>query len=160
MPSQVYANCAVGPHQVRFLFQSWASKLFLMLLSSIYFLISVSDMATIFTNRGSNIGVHTTATLEVYPWQVHDPLIDGPCSTSGVYQVVVSCTALSKWCFMSSSHSINIVIHTALGVQQSHLILPPSLHGSEGSFLSAFAPLNDTICGACYACWFWCGHWE
>ena len=46
---------------------------------------------------------------------------------------------------LSSSYSINIMGHTDLGAQQSHLIPPPSIHGEEGSSFPGCVPLDDMV---------------
>ena len=65
MPSQAYANYAMGPPQLRCLFQSWVYHQFLCVgvHYSVCLLLSVSNVAAIFTNGDSTIGVCTTATL-------------------------------------------------------------------------------------------------
>ena len=44
-----------------------------------------------------------------------------------------------------AGHSRNMVGHTALRVQQSHLIPPASLHGREGSCFPGSNPPDDTV---------------
>ena len=63
----------------------------------------------------------------IYPWQACVPPDTGPWSTLGVHWVAALSTALSRGLHatqLSSSHFINMVGHTALGTQQSHLTLP------------------------------------
>ena len=45
---------------------------------------------------------------------------------------------------LSSSHSINMVGHKALGGWQSHPMPLPSLNSGKGSSLPSFVPLNGT----------------
>ena len=46
---------------------------------------------------------------------------------------------------LSSSHSINMVAHTALEAWQSHLVPPSSLHGEEGFSFPGLVPPNDMV---------------
>ena len=41
------------------------------------------------------------------------------------------------------SHAIHMIGHRALGAQQSHPILPPSLHGGKGSSFPGSDPTDE-----------------
>ena len=79
------------------------------------------------------LGFAPSQPFRVYPWLPCVPPCAGLCSMPGVHRVITPSTPLSKvelhvTYSVFSSHSINMVGHTAFGAWQSHLIPPPSLH--------------------------------
>ena len=66
-PSQAYASCVLGPLEISFLFQSWASHWFINLYVGgwygVCFLLSGSHVTAILTNEGTTIGVYNAKTL-------------------------------------------------------------------------------------------------
>ena len=114
-------------------------------------LFSGFHVASVFTNRGSTIGVlHHCKSLE-YCLSRNMCLLVMACDP---YQ---ECTGLMLvqllqlgWSFMlliqlSLSHSINMVAHTALGTQQTWPILLHSLHSGEESSSPGCVPPNDIL---------------
>ena len=98
---------------------------FIMLVSIIMFVLyfQVPNVAAMFTNKGSTLGLTLSQPFRLYPWHAYVPPGAGPWPMPGVHQVAAPCTALSRGSFMlltplSFSHSINMVEHTVLGGQQ------------------------------------------
>ena len=78
-----------------------------------------------------------------HPGQAYVHPGDGYLPTPGMHQVAAASTTSSKGSLLllsqlSSSHSNNMVEHTAVGAWQSHTIPLPSLHGRVGLLFQAW----------------------
>ena len=138
MPSQAYANYVVGPSWVSFLFQSQppTDSLWLGACYNVCFLPSDSNVTAVLTYGALTARVCNATIL----WSISMVSIYASLwwSLAHTRSVLSGCSFhYFKWgelmplIQLSPSHSFYMAGHTALGVWQSHLIPPPSLHGGR-----------------------------
>ena len=110
----------------------------------VYFLISGSHVAAMFTDWGSTIGVCNARTLCILPWQACVPHGDDPWLMPGVQWVTAHSTILSRGNFILLIHLSSIIPSVLWGRQlwvlSRHPIPPTSLHGQERSFPGIIPP--------------------
>ena len=115
MPSEEYYDCVMGPLQVSFLCQSWASHWFkcLMLMFVMVFTLCfpVPMWSSCSQMEAEPLGFVTPQCFRLYPWQAHVPPSDGLWPMPGVYIVAAFPTTSSRDFMlliqMGPSHSIN-----------------------------------------------------
>ena len=155
MPSWAYVNYAMGPPQVSFLFQSWASHQFITLYicaccDAYCFIPSGFHVTSMLTSGGPTVGFCNGATL----WCI---LLEGiyACCWWSVSHPRSALSGCSFYCFRwGKFHATHSDVHQAFhlygwtyssgGWAENHLIPPHSLHGKEGFSFLGCVPLNDT----------------